>query len=196
MINNITKTAYEKFPIYAKFSEELSSSDSILSQTLTCVNTLTGANTKATIIDSHIISSVQILIVIKAGTVNELHHIASKIITANGTCAECDIFLSIKDLTNGFFKKQPSEEFNIQFDFENRIGLESIGSKTVTATKVSDGSDATSTVIAFSEVSCSTIVVGIKAGTDGESYLISCRVVTDVNSYQMENIIRMDIIER
>jgi hypothetical protein len=196
MINNITKTAYEKFPIYADFSHEIVSGDSISSQTLICVNTLTGGDTKATIIDSHAISSDQILIVIKAGTARGLHHITSKIVTANEIKAECDIFLSIKELTNDSFKKQPSEEFNIQFDFEGRVGPESIDSKTVIATKISDGSDATSTVIDFSEISGDTVIVGVKAGTDDESYLISSRVVTDISSYQLENIIRMDVIEK
>lgn len=196
MINNITKTAYEMFPIYADFSHEIVSGDSISSQTLACVNTLTGADAKATIIGSHSISSDQILIVIKAGTVEDLYHITSKIVTVNEIKAECDIFLSIKDLTNDIFKKQPGEEFNIQFDFGDRVGSESVGSKTVIATKISDGSDVTSTVIDFSEISGDTVIVGVKAGTDDESYLISSRVVTDISSYQLENIIRMDVIER
>lgn len=197
MINNITKTAYEKFPIYADFSHDITAYDSILSQTLTCVNILTGVDTKATIIDSHSVSLDRILIIIKAGTINESHHITSKIITAVGTESECDIFLSIADLTTGSFKKQPSEKFNILFDFDNRIDSpRTIGSVITTATKISDGSDVTSTVIISSTINNNTVIVGIKAGTNDESYLISSKIVTDVDAYQLENIVRMDIIER
>ena len=197
MINNITKTVYEKFKIEANFSHDIASDDSIASQTLTCVNVLTEDNTKETIIDSHTILSPKIIIIIKAGVSGELHHITSKIVTVGGLNYECDIFLSIQDLTTVFFKKQPSEEFRILFDFDKRIdSAETISTKDIAATKISDGSNVTSIVIDSSIIDGNTVIVKIKAGTNGESYLISAKAVTDINSYQLENIIRMDVIER
>ena len=77
------------------------------------------------------------------------------------------------------FRKQPSEQFVITFDFSAVLASgETISAKTVTATKRSDGSDVTSTIIDGSSISGETILVGVKGGTDGVTYNISVLITS------------------
>lgn len=76
--------------------------------------------------------------------------------------------------------KQPYEAYYIAFDFSNVIASSSIVSATITVVD-SSGEDKTSTITtAESQVLTATQVnVWIKGGTDGETYKITCRIITN-----------------
>jgi hypothetical protein len=88
-----------------------------------------------------------------------------------------------------YFPKQPSEEFAITVDFAtNRLSsAESISQVTVTATKISDGSDATSDVIDGNSETAGIVTVEVKGGEAGERYDIRILVTTDGgNKYEAD----------
>jgi len=76
------------------------------------------------------------------------------------------------------FTKQPSEEFTIAIDFTGRMATgETVASAVVTAAD-SAGTDATATVIESSSVSTPSVLVRVKAGTDGANYKITIVATT------------------
>jgi len=101
------------------------------------------------------------------------------------------------------FTKQPYEEFVIGISFKKRLDSdETITAKTVTATLSS--ADATSTVIAGSEIGTDEyagyILIGVKGGVTGSTYKITTKITTDKqlpdDSYQkFESDINMRIVE-
>ena len=81
------------------------------------------------------------------------------------------------------FTKQPSEIFSINMDFgKNMTSAETISSRTVTAIKTSDSSDATATVIDSSTISGTIIQVKVKAGTTALSYKITIKITTSTGN--------------
>jgi hypothetical protein len=90
----------------------------------------------------------------------------------------------------GEFTKQVAEQFNISIDFAtHRLSTtESIvGSPTVTAILISDGSDKTSTVIDAANVTKASgvVTVPVKAGVDDADYKITVKVTTDSSPAQV-----------
>lgn len=80
-------------------------------------------------------------------------------------------------------EKQPAEVIDIPFDFEARIATgETIASTTVTVTKVSDSSAATSTVYDTRTVGGAVVTARFKAGTSGEDYKITVLAVTSTSA--------------
>lgn len=77
------------------------------------------------------------------------------------------------------FAKFPAETFAVTVDFTDSLATgDSLTTHTVTATKVSDSSDATSTVIDASEVVLGVVEIQVKDGTASEDYLIDVQVDT------------------
>lgn len=75
--------------------------------------------------------------------------------------------------------KQPAETFSVTVDFTPRMASgEALTSAVVTAIKMSDGSDASSSVITSSSVSTPNVSIRIKAGTAGEDYKVTVRATT------------------
>jgi len=92
-------------------------------------------------------------------------------------------------------KKQPAEILPIVFDFALVLGTgDTITAKTVSALKISDTSDATSTIIHDSDIVDDTVVVVVKAGTNLEDYKITCLVDTTL-LYKYEKDIRLVVRE-
>ncbi len=88
-------------------------------------------------------------------------------------------------------KKQPDEILPIIFDFAEVLGTgDTITAKTISALKISDTSDATSTIVHDSDIVGNTVVVAAKAGTDLEDYKITCLVDTTL-LYKYEKDIRL-----
>ena len=80
-----------------------------------------------------------------------------------------------------YFEKQPAEKLTIGVDFDNALGTgESISSASVTAIDLSDGSDASSTILdgAYS-IDGSVIAQKVKAGDDDKQYKITIKTTTD-----------------
>jgi len=87
-------------------------------------------------------------------------------------------------MNSGRFTKQPDAGFLISMNFANCLRTsETISSYTIAATKVSDGSDATSTVInsAGNAKSGSYVYTFVKAGTSGEKYKITFKATTNAS---------------
>ena len=84
---------------------------------------------------------------------------------------------------SGEFEKQPAEAFLITVDFAKQClrSGESIASQAVSASLISTGASATSTVIdaTAEDESAGVVTVGVKGGTSGLNYRITVRVTTD-----------------
>jgi hypothetical protein len=78
--------------------------------------------------------------------------------------------------------KQPAEKIDAALDFAGRLATgESLTAvASFTATKVSDGSDATTTIFATPDpaVSGTTVVFWVQAGAHGDRYTLTFRVTT------------------
>lgn len=195
-MNIINKHSYESFPIYADFYINLDTNETISSYTLNCVNLQSGASSKSSVVDSDSIDGTKIKVILKAASAEGDHKITAKAKTSNDNNYEIDIIVKIK--TTGKidrFTKQKSEEFVVVTDFSNDLGLnETISSSTVTAIRLSDGSDLTSSVIEFSQKSSKKVLVGVRGGGDGELYRILIKIVTS-DGYKFQKNITMKVQE-
>jgi len=80
--------------------------------------------------------------------------------------------------TPSSFNKQSYEEFSIEVKFDKQMdSSETITDQTVTATL--NDVDVSSGIIADSEISGQSIIVGVKGGADGSDYKITIKIVTD-----------------
>lgn len=100
-------------------------------------------------------------------------------------------------MATGFFRKQPSEAFNITVDFTDRLGSgESIVSQTVTVTDETGASVTASDVTGDMSESGGVVTLWVKGGTDRKRYTLEVKVETDTSSpgeHEMDII--MEVIE-
>lgn len=95
-------------------------------------------------------------------------------------------------MATGFFRKQPSEAFNIEIDFTARLSSgESIQSQSITVTDENGDSITPSDVTGDVSESAGVVTVWVKGGTDGKRYTIQVVVETDTSS---PGIHEMDVI--
>jgi len=88
--------------------------------------------------------------------------------------------------------KQPAEVFVVTMHFASRLTVgETITSKTVTASIIATGADATTAVIKSSTIVGTDIDVGVQGGTDGVNYKITIRVGTSGVNVLEEDIIML-----
>lgn len=87
-----------------------------------------------------------------------------------------------------FDPKQPSEAYYVQFDFTEAVDSETISSAVVTAVD-SSGASATATIINTSKqtITSPSVYVWVMAGTDGETYTITCVMTSSVGEiYELD----------
>lgn len=191
-MNKIPKAPYEQFPIYFNFSSNLIGGETISSYTIACTNTNNLSNTATTIVDSSEISGVKVKVVVKNGSIGEQHKITVKISTSLGNTYEKDVLSLVIYDDADRFDKQPKEQFLISNDFkkgETELLSETISSKAVTATRMTDEADFTSSIITMSVISGTRVIVGIQAGNSGEFYRIAIQIVTSAGNKFQKNII-------
>lgn len=188
-MNKITKAPYEQFPIYFNFSSELLGGETISSYAIACTNTNNLSNTATTIVDSSEISGVKVKVVVKNGSIEEQHKITVKISTSLGNTYEKDVLLLVIYDDASRFNKQPREQFLILNDFKTELLSETISSKAVTATRMTDEADFTSSIITMSVISGTRVIVGIQAGNSGEFYRIVIQIVTSAGNKFQKNIV-------
>jgi len=98
-------------------------------------------------------------------------------------------------MANLYFDKQPWEAFFIAVDFSDRLETgETISSVTVTAINIATGADATATVITGSSIDGEDIEIKVKAGTTGDDYKITTKIITSSANSLEEDVI-MHVIE-
>ena len=195
-MNIINKHSYEKFPIYADFYINLDTNETLSSYIVNCINLQSGANSKSSVVDSDAIDGTKIKVVLKEDSPEGDHKITAKVETSNDNNYEIDIIVRIK--TTGKvdrFTKQQSEEFIVITDFSNDLGAnETISSSTVTAIRLSDGSDLTSSVVEFTQKSSKKMLVGVRGGVDSELYRIIIKIQTS-DGYKFQKNITMKVQE-
>jgi hypothetical protein len=194
-MNTIVKSPIEKFQIHFNFSNDLLSSETIISQVLTCVNAATGVSSKTTIVDSETINSPDVDVVLKAGTEGDEHSIQCVATTSLGNVYDRDLLLMVQTVVTDTFSKQPSDAFIFDVDFTRRLETgDTIASGAVLATKESDGTDVSATVAPSVEVITPKIGVHVAVGSDGETYLLGVRGTTAAG-YVYEKSLRMNVQE-
>lgn len=194
-METLIKSPIEKYPIRFNYSVDFIPGELITNLTLTCVNAATGVSTKTTIIDSETNSSPEIVVVLKAGTEGDEHHIQSVITTNLGNSYQRDLLLAIQTVVSDSFGKQPSDRVLFDVDFTRRLETgDTVFSGSVLATKESDGSDVSATVIPLVEVLSPRVGVHTAAGDDLETYLLGVRATTNAG-YVYEKPVRMNVQE-
>lgn len=185
----IAKKPYEKFPIKVNFSVDLDTLETISTYTITCINTLTGANTLSTIVNTSSVANPDVKVTVQAGTAGEVHKITVKATTNLGNIYEDEIWLEIADSIDGEFTKEPSESFIIASDFGNAGTIlndgDTLSTQTTTAVRKSDGVTVTTDIIFDSDTEGNKVLIGVTGGVDNASYLITCRGVT-ANDYHYQ----------
>lgn len=194
-MDNITKSPTEKFPIYFCYSTDMIAGETIVSWVLTCVNSATGADSSATIVESDSSASPfrEVKVVVQAGTENDEHSLECVVLTNNGSTYQRDCLLIIHSEVTDGFTKQPDDAFLFDVDFTRRIESgDSLTSAAIVAIKESDGTTASVTSTPY----VVTPKVGVPAygGTDGETYRLGVRGTT-VLGYVYEKIVRMNVQE-
>lgn len=195
-MNNFEKTPYEIISLPFKFAPVLADIETIFSYTVVCINVETEINTKPAIVDSDTAGDISVTIKIQAGTAGDCHKITVRVLTTDGNYFEIDLLLTILETITNKFKKQPGSRFCISNDFDNDIEIsDSISTHSIIVTKISDGSDVTSSLLVNSLISETLIKMILQSGTDHEDYIISIRVVT-THGLQYEKLILMSVRER
>lgn len=188
----LTKNKYEQFPVYANFTNSMERSESISSHTTASINVATGVDSKSEVIVSDSIDGTKIKINLNANTAEAQHKITVKVNTGLGNYFETELYIEVNENTDDYFEKQPYEEFLISNDFKHDLAdSETISSKTITAIRTSDSADVTSSVIESSVIAGTKILVGVKAGTSGETYLIQIKIVTSSSNKFQKNIVML-----
>lgn len=191
-MRRIDKYPYEKFPVYADFYINLDKNETIEYYTIVCVNRQDGVNSKNATIDSDSIDGTKVKIVLKDNNNVGDYKITVKTRTNNDNDYEIDIPVKVSNTRERTdrFSKQVSEEFVVTTDFSNDLGSsETISSITVSAIRLSDGSDLTSSVIEFSQKSSKKVLVGVQNGVDGELYRIVIKIQTSIGYKFQKNIL-------
>lgn len=193
-MNTLTKTDYEKYPVSFNFTNNLKiSGELITGKTVTCINADTGVSSKSVIVSDESISSPKVILVVDAGTQSESHRITVKVTTDGGNAYTKYLFLNIASVVSDDYQKIPSSEFLISNDFLDDLeDSDSLSTAIVTATKISDNSNATSTVIESYLVEDGKVFVGVMGGTNGEDYKIVIKVVTS-SGYKYQKDIIMEV---
>lgn len=192
-MNNFSKTPYEIISLIFNFNNSLADTEVISSYTVICINAKTSADTKTTIVDSDTNTDLAVTVITKAGTTNDCHKITVRILSSFGNYFEIDLLLNIAEKIDSQFKKQPGSKYTISNNFDNDIdSTDSIFSKTTVVTKISDSSDVTDAILVSSSVFGSIVYATFQAGTDGEDYIISIKIVT-VDGLQYEKLILMQV---
>ena len=96
-----------------------------------------------------------------------------------------------------FFTKQPTEEYDIGVDYEDRLASgRSLSSAVVTAYDLVAEADATSTVLddGTGAISGTTASEGVKAGTAGHTYRITFKATLD-NADILEEDVVMTVLD-
>lgn len=188
----LSKTTYEQFPVYVNFTTSMEKNETISSYTTASINVDTGANSKTESILSDSISGTKIEIILKTNTAVARHKITTKVATSTGNYFESELYVEVNENSDDYFEKQPYEEFLISNDFtHDLVDGNTIASRTVLATRVSDGVDVTSSVIELSAIAGKGILVGVKAGTNEETYLIQINIVDSDGSKFQKNIVML-----
>lgn len=156
------------------------------------MNRQDGVNSKNATIDSDSIDGTKVKIVLKDNNNVGDYKITVKTRTNNDNDYEIDIPVKVSNTRERTdrFSKQVSEEFVVTTDFSNDLGSsETISSITVSAIRLSDGSDLTSSVIEFSQKSSKKVLVGVQNGVDGELYRIVIKIQTSIGYKFQKNIL-------
>jgi len=194
-MDTLIKSPIEKFPIKFNFSVDLITGETIATKTITCVSAATGVSSAATIIDSEAIVDSDVVVVLKAGTEGDEHNIQCVIFTSKGNRYQRDLLLMIQSVVTDSFDKQPDDTFSFDLDFSRRLESgDTLASVVGVATKESDGSDVSATVIPFTEIISPKAGVRVAVGIDGETYLLAIRG-TSTAGYVYEKIFRMNVQE-
>ena len=186
-MDRITKTSNERFTITFDFKNDLSSIDSLVSKSVTCVNVATGVDSSATIITSSAIANPKITVVLAAaGTSGDVHKITCNGSTTLGITFQKEVYLDINDkMYYDTFTKQPTDLFTVGANFSSELATgETITSKAVTSVNGATGASSTSTVIDVSGISSDalSILANMKAGIDGETHIIKFIATTSASN--------------
>jgi len=192
-MDTLTKSPAEKFPIYFNFSSDMIAGETIATKTLTCVNSATGVSTKITIVDSEVIVSPDVKVVVKAGTEDDEHSIQCVVATSNGNTYQRDLLLRIQSVVDDSFTKQPDDAFPFDVDYTRRLEPgDTVASATISAILESDGSAAS--VTSTPAIVTPKVAVPAYGGTDGETYRLGVRGTTTLG-YLYEKFVRMSVQE-
>jgi hypothetical protein len=195
-LDTVTKSPIERFPIYFNFSADLIPGETIITGTITCVSAATGISSKTTIIDSEATVDSDVVVVLKAGTEGDEHNIQCVVFTSKGNRYQRDLLLMIQTVVTDTFNKQPDDTFSFAHSFSRRLETgDTLASVVGVATKESDGSDVSGTMIPFTEIISPKVGVRVAVGLDGETYLLAIRG-TSTAGYVYEKIFRMNVQER
>jgi hypothetical protein len=190
-MDTLIKSPIERFPVHFNFSVDLLAAETVITKIITCINSATGVDSSAAIIDSEAIVSPEVNVVIKGGTEGDEHSIQCVATTNLGNVFDRDLLLMVRTVVDDSFSKQPSDAILFDVDFSRRLETgDTVFSGAVLATKESDGTDVSATVAPLVEVITPRVGVHVAAGTDGATYLLGVRATT-VAGYVYEKNIRM-----
>jgi hypothetical protein len=192
----VTKSPAERFPVHFNFSVDFIAGETIATETITCGSAATGASTKATIIDSESASGPEVTAVLKGGTEGDEHNIECVVETSKGNRYQRDLFLRIQSVVSDRFDKQPADAVMFDLDFSRRLETgDTLASVVAIATKESDGTDVSATMVPDPEVISPKAGIRARAGDDGETYLLAVQG-TSAAGYIHEKFLRMNVQER
>ena len=89
--------------------------------------------------------------------------------------------LLVNNIEKSDFEKQPHEIFSITIDFTDELDSGNVTAYSVQAWD-SDGTDATATVTDGISEAAGVVTIGIKNGSDGETYTITSKVTSDTTT--------------
>jgi len=194
-MDNITKSPIEKFPVHFNFSTDFLEGEIVSYEALTCINSATGVDSSASIIDSSAIDSPDVSVVLKGGTEGDEHTIQCVITSNLGNIYQRDLLLRVATVVTDSFNKQPADRLLFDVNYSRRLeGGDAIASGAVLVTKESDGTDVSATIVALIETITPRVGVHVAAGSDGETYLLGVRGTTAAG-YVYEKNVRMSVQE-
>ena len=195
-MNIISKSPIEKFPVVFGFSTDLGPGETVVSVVVTCINEATGVDSATEIVDSNVIASPDVTVVLKGGTEGDEHAIQCLATTSHGNHYDRDLKLVVESVVDDCFNKQPGDSFLFDVDFTNRLihDGESVVSAAIAAIKELDGASVYGTIVLAPTVMSPFVGVPVTAGADGMTYRIGVQGTTSLG-YVYEKFLRMNLQE-
>jgi hypothetical protein len=192
-MDSIIKSPSEKFPVYLDFAGDLAVGETILSKSVTCIDTDTGVDSKTTIVFSETIASPDVVVVLQSGVEGGKYHIQCVATTNHGSIYQRDLLIIVQSVVDDYFTKQPDDAFMFDVDYTRRLSLvDSIAAASVTAIKESDGTSAN--VTSTPQIVTPKVGVPVYGGMDGNTYLLAIAGITTFG-YVHEKFVRMNVQE-
>lgn len=196
------KEPAEQYALTLDFSDQVPAGRTIVAAVLSVIDVSDESDATALVLVSptgSVTAGAQVAMTVKGGIDGAQYVVTARALLDNGDTRALQVRMAVVDgLQTGFFVKLPVEQYDVAIDYADRLPAgRTISSATLTAKKLSDGSDVTALVLqsATGSVIGNQVAMKVKSGVDGEQYRIIVPASLD-NGDLLQDDLTMAVIQQ